>query len=262
MNRRPTASETLADGQPPDTNVTPGALDRATATPTASAAPDFGDAHESQGGAPEGDLLDVDPAKMEAGGRPTVSTANPYDPAFLALSQDFVGEAHVKKQWDVIRVEKPSKARVFRVHPDPRFRLKTVLLTLKEDNEVFLVLPQLRQNLANEGTCGVFMLLACVTKQGTPFLWPIRMADPDGKWNVWHQSAWQIAEKAMTRWTRMQANRDAGHYVAEYDQRPIDQQHEPTWPDLTFGEWLRLGFQGSTIDSMEHPVMKRLHLED
>jgi hypothetical protein len=262
MHRRPTANETLADRQPPDTNVTPAALDGAIAAPTPSADPDLGDAHESEDGAAEGDSLDFDPAKLEAGGQPTVSTANPYDPAFLGLSQDFVGEAHVKKQWDVIRVEKPSKARVFRVHPDPRFRLKTVLLTLQEDNEIYLVLPQLRQHLVSEGTCGVFTLLACVTKQGTPFMWPIRMADPDGKWNIWHQSAWQIAEKAMTRWARMQANRDAGHYVAEYDQRPFDQQHEPTWPELTFSEWLRLAFQGFTIDSLDHPVLKRLRLED
>jgi hypothetical protein len=45
----------------------------------------------------------------------------------------------------------------------------------------------------------------------------------------------------------MQANRDAGHYVAEYDQRSPDQQHPPAWPDLTFAEWLRLAFQGYTV---------------
>ena len=38
-----------------------------------------------------------------------------------------------------------------------------------------------------------------VAKAGTPFLWPIRMADPDGKWNIWHQSAWQIAENYKER---------------------------------------------------------------
>jgi hypothetical protein len=60
----------------------------------------------------------------------------------------------------------------------------------------------------------------------------------------------------------MQANRDAGHYVAEYDQRPLDQQHEPAWPDLTFRDWLELAFKGFTIDSLEHPVLRRLRLED
>jgi hypothetical protein len=187
---------------------------------------------------------------------------NIYDPAFLGLTQDFAAEAQVGKKWEIIKVEKPSKSRVFRVHPDPAFRLKTILLSLKEDNEVYVVLPHVRAALADEGLCGQFTLLACITKVGTPFLWPIRMADSDGKWNLWHASAWGIAEKAQIRWTRMQANRDAGHYVAEYDQRPPDKQREPEWPALTFTEWLELAFKGFTIDSLEHPVLKRLRMED
>jgi hypothetical protein len=187
---------------------------------------------------------------------------DPFDPAFLGLSQDFATEANVAKKWDIIKIEKPSKSRVFRVNPDARFRLKTILLTLKEENEVYLVLPQLRPALAGESLCGLFTLFACITKSGTPFLWPIRMADSDGRWNIWHQSAWQIAEKAQACWARMQANRDAGHYVAEYDQRATLQQQEPSWPDMPFRDWLELAFKGFTIDSFDHPVLKRLRMED
>jgi hypothetical protein len=209
--------------------------------------------------------LSFDPAELEAGQPAAPSTPtgrDPFDPAFLGLSQDFAAEATVAKKWDIIKVEKPTKSRVFRVHPDPKFRLKTVLLTLKEDNEVYLVLPELRPALAGESLCGLHTLFACVTKAGTPFLWPIRMADPDGKWNIWHQSAWQIAEKAQKRWCRMQANRDAGHYAAEYDVRPPEQQQEPAWPDMPFRDWLFLAFRGYTIDSPDHPVLRRLRLED
>jgi hypothetical protein len=183
-----------------------------------------------------------------------------FDPSFLGLTQDFAAEANTAKKWDIIKVEKPTKSRVFRVHPT--MRLKTVLLTLKEDNETYLVLPAIRSVLAGEALCGLHTLLACITKAGTPFLWPIRMADSDGKWNVWHQSAWQIAEKAQARWARMQANRDAGHYVAEYDQRPLEHQQEPAWPDMQFRDWLELAFKGFTIDSIDHPVLKRLRMED
>jgi len=128
--------------------------------------------------------LSFDPAALEADAPAAPSTPagrDLFDPAFLGLSQDFAAEAGVARKWDIIKVEKPTKSRVFRVHPDPRFRLKTVLLTLKEDNETYLVLPQLRQALAGEALCGPHTLLACVTKAGTPFLWPIRMADSDGK---------------------------------------------------------------------------------
>jgi hypothetical protein len=208
------------------------------------------------------DGTDFDPRRLKA--KIKAQTAHPdlFDPAFLGLTQDFASEANVAKKWDVIKKEKPSKSRVFRVHPDTKFRLKTILLTLKEDDEVYLVLPQLRPALFNESLCGLFTLFACITKSGTPFLWPIRMADSDGKWNIWHQSAWQIAEKAQTRWTRMQANRDAGHYVAEYDQRPLEQQYEPAWPAMPFRDWLELAFKDFTIDSLDHPVLKRLRMED
>jgi hypothetical protein len=218
-----------------------------------------GEAHEPDGPA----NLDFDPAALELSDAPPPAGGGGgdlYDPAFLGLSQDFAAEVCVAKKWDIVKVEKPSKSRVFRVHPT--MRLKTVLLALKEDNETYLVLPGMRQTLAGEALCGTFTLLACVTKGGTPFLWPIRMADGDGKWNVWHQSAWQIAEKAQTSWCRMQANRDAGHYVAEYDLRPTERQQEPAWPDLPFRDWIEKAFKGFTIDGPEHPVLRRLRLED
>jgi hypothetical protein len=184
------------------------------------------------------------------------------DVASLALSQDFAAAAGVKKKIDVIKVEKPSKSRVFRAHPDPAYCLKTLLLVLKDDNEVYLVAPRMRQALARESTCGPHALIACVSKGGAPFIWPVCMADADGKWNVWHESAWMIASHARQRWCRMQADRDAGNYVAEYDQRPEEDQQAPEWPDLPFNEWLRLAFRNAVIDSPEHPVLRRLRLED
>src|SRR5438552_1114065 len=76
------------------------------------------------------DALDFDPAKLEAEstGPAMPPGRNPFDPAFLGLSQDFAAEASVGRKWDTIKVEKPSKSRVFRVHPNPKFRLKTTLL--------------------------------------------------------------------------------------------------------------------------------------
>jgi hypothetical protein len=203
------------------------------------------------------------PAELEASGPAELNpppARDPYDPAFLGLGQDFAKEADVAKKWDMIKVEKPTKSRVFRVHLS--MRLKTMLLTLKEDNETYLVLPQLHAALRNESLCGLHTLFPYITKAGTPFLWAIRMPDSDGKWNIWHQSAWQIAENAQKRWARMQANREAGYYVADYDQRPVEQQYEPAWPDLAFRDWLELAFRGYTIDSLDHPILKRLRMED
>jgi hypothetical protein len=185
---------------------------------------------------------------------------DPWDPAFLGLSQDFAAAAKVKRKWDVIKVEKPTKSRVFRVHPS--FAMTTVLLDDKDNNDVYMVHPDMRDFLEDEALCAKFALLACVSRPGTPFIWPIRLADPSGKWNIWHQTAWQIAQNARVRWTRMYASRDAGLYIADYDQKPLDQQRVPAWPDLSFRDWLELAFKGFTIDSPDHPVLKGLRMED
>ncbi len=69
------------------------------------------------------DELAFDPAELEAEAPAPPSTPagrDPFDPAFLGLTQDFTAEAGVAKKWDLIKVEKPSKSRVFRVHPGPR----------------------------------------------------------------------------------------------------------------------------------------------
>jgi len=34
---------------------------------------------------------------------------------------------------------------------------------------------------------------------------------------------------------------------------------EPIWPDLSFGEILRVAFKDRIIRSLDHPVVKRLH---
>jgi hypothetical protein len=202
-----------------------------------------------------------DPAEFETGdGAAAPDEEDRYDAESLGLPQDYAAEADVAKQWSTIKVEKPPKSRVFRVHPT--LQLKAMLLALKEDNEVYIVPKLMQTALKGEALCGKYVLLPCVTKAGTPFLWPIRMADKDGDWNVWHQSAWQIAEKARVSWCRMEADRNAGCYVAHYDQRPPERQQEPAWPNQDLNWWLRLAFRGLRINSLDHPVLKRLRLED
>jgi hypothetical protein len=206
---------------------------------------------------------DFDPASLAINTpTPPADDGDIYNPANLALSQDFPAVAGVVRKINTIKVQKPSATRAFRVHPDATFCVKTLLLSLKDENEYYLVLPALHDALASEATCNVFTIFACVTKAGTPFLWPVKMADSAGRWNVWNESAWRIAEEAKTHWMRMTADREAGHYTAFQDARPPDQQQKPEWPSLTFTEWLRIGFKNYTICDIDHPILKRLRVED
>jgi hypothetical protein len=207
--------------------------------------------------------LSFDPAELEADvptPPPTPAGQNIYDPAFLGLTQDFEESANTSGDLEEIKVEKPPKSRVFRVHPS--FVVKTTLLELKEDSAIYLVHPDLVESLADEPTCGKYILFACVTKNGTPFLWPIKAADGSGKWNSWPKSAYDIALKARQRWCRIRAHREASRYVPEWDKKPPEQQAEPAWPDWEFTVWLTKAFKGCTIDSLDHQVLKQLQMRD
>ena len=62
----------------------------------------------------------------------------------------------------------------------------------------------------------------------------------------------------MTRWVRLKANRALGAYEITEAPGSIP---EPVWPTHTFADLLRIGFRGRTIDSIDHPVLKRLRGE-
>jgi hypothetical protein len=156
-----------------------------------------------------------------------------------------------------LNVCKPRREWFFRVHPDASYRLQTGLLTLKEEQEVYLVGPTLWAELATESTFAYHMLFTAVTKQGTPFLWPVRLPDADGRVNAWSKSAMLTAELAMTRWVRMQADRQLNGYRVLC----ADDASEPTWPTQSFQELLRIAFRETFIRTRDHIVLKRLRGE-
>jgi hypothetical protein len=87
------------------------------------------------------------------------------------------------------------------------------------------------------------------------FLWPVRLPGPDGKLNEWWRSAAEAAELAMTRWVRVKANMDLGAYEIFSATGTLQ---DPTWPELSFNELLRIAFRDRVVDNIGHPVVKRL----
>ena len=65
------------------------------------------------------------------------------------------------------------------------------------------------------------MMRTVITKQGTVFLWPIRLADADGKINEWHQSAADAAKSATKEWLRIISNKAIRGYELKAAIRPI-----------------------------------------
>ena len=183
---------------------------------------------------------------------------DPFDPSKLRLSQGMTAAQGVKKHLTTLPVRKPSKEWFVRCHPDPSYRLETYVLELKEDGETYLVAPELWDQLAGEGTFSPRLLVTSINKQGTLFLWPIRLPSPDGRHDDWSRSAMEATSFASNGWVRIQSNMILGAYEVFEATGSLG---DPEWPKSPFGDLLRIAFKDKYIDSLDHPVLKRLRGE-
>jgi len=188
------------------------------------------------------------------------SMANEVDPfadmSALRLSQDFVEQAGVKKLLTTVWVRKPLAQDFVRVHPDEAFRAPYAFIELKDDREHYLVVPSIAVAVTTEIV--MKMLYTTINRQGTVTLWPVPLPTADRRVNEWHRSQREAAERAIGRWIRVKANMPLGAY--EIFEAP-DSIPDPVWPEHSFQDLLRIGFRDKLIQSLDHPVLKRLRGE-
>jgi hypothetical protein len=190
-------------------------------------------------------------------GQPKAESApNPFDPARLRLSQDFASHVGVKKVLTTVPCRKPNRHEFVRVRPGEDWRLETAVFEDKAVRETYLVDPAVVADLSNElfPAC----LFLTITRQGDVSLWPVRLPGSDGKTNSWNESALSAARLAERQWVRMAANMAAGMYDTY---QATGELSEPTWPELSFPEILRLCFKDRFITSLDHPACKALRGE-
>lgn len=205
-----------------------------------------------------------------ANSRPTDSTVpnapsinpvalDPFDLGRLRLSQDFTQGLNVKKTLTNIPVKKPEKTWWVQTHPDEAYRLPTMVLELKADGETYLVAPELHPHLMGESAFVPRLLVTGIARPNDViFIWPIALPGPDGKQNPWHVSAMEAANLSRGRWVRVQANMQAGGYDVMTTDAELP---APKWPDTEFKELLKIAFKGRYVDSLSHPVLRRLRGE-
>ena len=153
-----------------------------------------------------------------------------------------------------VPVAKPSKQRFVRVHSAVENQLECAILKLEDDDQPFLVAPNIATMVAQDMKSVILRL--SVDRQGNLFIWPVPPLPEDGNDNSWNQSQRQIADMAEHNWVRLSSNRATGSYDAIVAQGEIP---EPVWPDLSFEDILELAF-GSThiIEDREHPALRKL----
>ncbi len=180
-------------------------------------------------------------------------SADPFNVEGLRLSQDFASSIGVKKLLTTVPVRKPDSQAFVRVHPDEAYRLETAVLELKEEREIYLVDKRLWPELPGEIIPKV--LFTTITRQGVVFLWPIRLPGEDGRIDDWNRSALEAAHKAMGSWIRVVSNRSLGGYELL---QAVGDIPDPSWPEHSFQELLRVAFKGRFVRDLEHPALLRL----
>jgi hypothetical protein len=181
------------------------------------------------------------------------TTTDPFDLANLRLTQDFVESAGVKKLLTTVPVGWPSPQDFIRVHPGTDYRMELAVIEFKDDRETFLLPLPIAKQLPGE--FAMVSLFTAINRQGVTRLWPVRLPMSDGRINEWHRSAAEAAELAMRRWVRVKANMSLGAYEMFEAASTIP---EPKWPELSFQELIRIGFRDRVVNSLDHPVIKRL----
>ena len=179
---------------------------------------------------------------------------DPFDPGALRLDQTFADSVGVKKHVMTVPVGKPARQEFFWVNPRPEYRLTpAAIIEVKEDREVYLVTPNMAQELPGEFTAAT--LFTTINRQGVLRLWPVKLPGPDGKHNEWHRSAAEAAELAMKMWIRLTANMSLG---ANEVFEATGNLPEPEWPDIPFPEILKIAFKDRIVDRADHPLVQRL----
>jgi len=192
-------------------------------------------------------------AEMQSTTDQQASTADPFNPTNLRLSQSFVETAGIRKLLTNVPVRKPSPQDFVRVHPDPAYRENFPIIELKDEREEYIVVADLVPLLIGEFVTKT--LFTAINRQGTVFFWPVRLPSPEGKNLDWWRSSREAAELAMKSWIRVRANMNLGAYDIFQAESVIS---DPEWPQLGFWELIKIAFRDHLIDRLDHPVIKRL----
>lgn len=184
---------------------------------------------------------------------------DPFDLESLAIPGDIATSA-VKKAVTTVPVRKPHRQEFVRVHPVLRGAV-AVITDKNDSNAEYLLTGRAFIQSASEALPGEVvgkMLYLTVSRQGTLFLWPVRLQNTDGRAeNDWNRSAREAAMMAVDVWVRVASNRSLGAYEPFV---AAGIQTEPSWPDeaMTWKELLRIAFKSRLIADFNHPLVRDL----
>ena len=165
----------------------------------------------------------------------------------------------VTTEYTVIPIRNPKPDEFFRCMPDEDYSMDAHILSLKTENEWYLIDPDILPQIQLESQLRVMTLYVCVTMNSTPFVTCIPQPDEMGKINPWHESGHRTMEEAKLCWVRRQADKANGGYIITKAMNA--KLPDPKWPTMTLSEIIDRAFDKFYIDDINHPVLQRLRGE-
>jgi hypothetical protein len=179
---------------------------------------------------------------------PDTATANAEK--YLKPTEELVNIQPVKRLGS-IEVRKPKKQEWFRSHPEMFAEISVI--RRESTGDFYAVDPQLVHELEEE-TRGAY-ITAAISYEGALFLWPIIKPKADGSGIQLFEN--DLADLSLSQecWIRRQWMSGSKSY--KVDQANTDRP--PEWPDNTsIGDWVKRGFRGRFIDTLDHQLVRQL----
>ena len=165
----------------------------------------------------------------------------------------------VTTEYTVIPIRNPKPDEFFRCVSGEDYSMDAHILSLKTENEWYLIDPDILPEIQLESQLRVMTLYVCVTMNSTPFVTCIPQPDEMGKINSWHESGHRTMEEAKLCWVRRQADKANGGYIVTKAMNA--KLPDPKWPTMTLSEIIDRAFNKFYIDDINHPVLQRLRGE-
>ena len=165
----------------------------------------------------------------------------------------------VTTEYTVIPIRNPKPDEFFRCMSDEDYSMDTYILSLKTENEWYLIDPDILPEIQLESQLRVMTLYVCVTMNSTPFVTCIPQPDEMGKINSWHTSGHRTMEEAKLCWVRRQADKANGAYVITKAMNA--KLPDPKWPTITLNEIIDRAFDKYYISDINDLILQRLRGE-
>jgi len=181
-----------------------------------------------------------------------ITTNSSFDINAYRITQAYGESLGSRKIITVVNVGKPTKGRFFRASDDPGHVANVYIWEDKTEGTYHLASPEVAATLGS--LVRPTSLYLAVDRANNPFLIPVPLPSDNGTRNPWHQSMLNAIDVAKTDWVRVEADKSAGIYQTFV---ALGELPDPTWPDMSMDELLRLAFGGRTIDDTDHPKVQK-----